>query len=175
MPLVAWNGILPQLHPSTFVAPNSYITGDVTVGSDVTFLFGAVARGDILPIRVGRGSNLQEHAVLHTSHGLTPCVVGEDVTVGHAAIVHGATVGNRCIIGMGAVILDGAEIGDDCIIGAQSLVTMNTIVPPRSMVFGSPAKVVRTLTAGELQQLLESAESYQHTGRAYAATLGRGW
>lgn len=174
MPLVSFDGILPALQESVFVAPDAWLTGRVTAGAESSFFFGAVARGDINPIVVGMRTNVQDHAMLHTSHGLGPCRIGNDVTVGHRAILHGCTVQDRCIIGMGAILLDGAEIGEDCIVGAHSLVTMNMRIPPRSMVYGSPAKVVRTLSAEELAGILASARSYQEVSREYSRQFSAG-
>ena len=171
MAVIPFCGVTPKIHESVFLAPDAWVTGDVSIGENVSIFFGAVLRGDILPITVGAGSNLQEQSMLHTSHGLTPCIVGRDVTVGHHAIIHGATVSDRCIIGMGAVILDGAEIGCNCIIGAQSLVPMNMKVPECSLALGVPAKVVRKLTAEEIQSIAQSAASYRKTGGEYRRTL----
>lgn len=173
MPTVPFGDRTPRLDPSVFVAPTAWITGDVTVGAEASFFFGAVARGDILPVQVGARTNVQENALLHTSTGLTPCIVGADVTIGHGTIVHGCTVGNRCILGMNAVILDGATIGDDCIIGAQALVPMNMRIPPRSLVLGVPAKVVRTLTDAEVASILENAQHYVETSREYLRQLAK--
>jgi carbonic anhydrase/acetyltransferase-like protein (isoleucine patch superfamily) len=156
---------------SAWVAPDAWVIGDTTVAEQVSIFFGAVLRGDIEPIRVGAGTNIQEGALLHTSTGLTPCVVGQNVTIGHRAIIHGCTVGDSCIIGMGATILDGAVIEERCLIGANSLVTMNTRIPAGSLVLGSPAKVVRALTAAELEQLADSAAHYQKLGAEYQRLL----
>lgn len=167
MPLIAFDKFQPSVDPSVFVAPTAWLTGQVSVGEASSFFFGAIARGDVYPIVVGARTNIQDHAMLHSSHGLGPCTVGDDVTVGHSAIIHGCTIHNRCIIGMGAVVLDNAEIGEDCIVGANSLVTMGTKIPPRSMAFGSPAKVVRSLTEDEVADIIRSARSYQATAASY--------
>jgi carbonic anhydrase/acetyltransferase-like protein (isoleucine patch superfamily) len=172
MPLVSYNGVSPTIDPlDFFLAPDAWITGDVTIASKVTVLFGAVLRGDIQPISIGEGSNLQEHAVVHTSRGKDPCRVGKDVTIGHHAVLHGCTVHDRCIIGMGSTILDNAVISEDCIIGANSLVTMKTVIPPGSLAVGSPARVVRKLTPAELQEIRDSAAAYRKVGRAYAVSF----
>ena len=169
MPVLPYREDHPQIGEGVFIAPDAWVTGKTTIGKNSSLFFGAVVRGDINPVRVGTGTNLQEHALLHTSTGLGPCIVGDYVTVGHRAILHGCTVGNRCIIGMGATILDGAEIGDDCIIGANSLITMNTKIPSGSMVFGSPGKVVRPLTDDERLQIEENATHYIAVAHTYAA------
>ncbi len=168
MPVIPFNSEQPVIGQDCFIAPDAWLTGKVTLGERVSIFFGAVLRGDIQAISVGAGSNIQEHAVLHSSHGLTPCLVGCGVTVGHRAIVHGASVGNNCIIGMGATILDGAEIAENCIIGANSLVTMNTKIPRGVLAVGSPAKVVRPLTAEEIESIKQSAQGYIKTGASYA-------
>ena len=152
---------------SSFIAPDAWIIGKTTLKAHTSVFFGAVLRGDIFEIKVGDRTNIQEHALLHTSNGLGPCTVGDEVTVGHRAIIHGAIVGSRCIIGMGATILDGAEISEDSIVGANSLVTMNKKFPPRSMIMGSPAKAVRELTDEEVKSITDSAQHYVEKGAWY--------
>lgn len=174
MPIVSYGGLSPRVGSEVWLAPTAYLSGNVVLGERSSFFFGAVARGDILPIEVGAETNVQEHALLHTSHGLTPCLVGSQVTVGHRAILHGCTVGDRCIVGMGAIVLDGAEIGADCIIGAQSLVTLQTKIPAGHLAFGTPAKVVRPLTNEEIAALRSSARSYVESARQYRALFGAG-
>lgn len=171
MPLIAYKGSEPTVHPSVFLAPTAYLTGKVFVEREVSIFFGVIARGDIQSIYVGEGTNLQEHVVLHTSHGLQDCVIGKNVTVGHRAILHGCTVKDSCIIGMGAVVLDGAEIGEHCIIGAQALVPMNVTIPPRSLVLGVPGRVVRELTDKELKEIQSSALHYKEVGSEYKRLL----
>lgn len=138
----------PRIHPSAFIAPNATLLGDVTVAEQASVWYSAVLRGDINRIVVGKRSNVQDGSVLHLSadHG---CLIGEDVTVGHMAMLHACTIGNEVLIGMGAIILDGVEIGDRCIIGAGALITRDKKIPPGSMVLGSPAKIVKTLTPEE--------------------------
>jgi len=167
MPCIPFRQWRPKVAASTFVAPTAWVTGDVTVGEKVSIFFGATLRGDILPVSVGAGSNIQENALLHTSQRLTPCVVGEHVTIGHSAIVHGCTVEEHCIIGMGSVILDGARVGRYSIVGAQALVPMNMVIPEGSLVVGVPAKVVRSLTEAEREQIRESAHHYIEVGAEY--------
>lgn len=167
MPIIPFKDKKPKVTDSLFLAPDAWITGDVTVGENCTILFGAVLRGDIQPIRIGSGSNIQDHAMLHSSNGLQDCIVGEHVTVGHHAILHGCTVSSHCIIGMGSTILDGAVIGEYSIVGANSLVSMNKKFPPRSLILGSPAKVVRELTEADIELIKDSARHYVETGRTY--------
>lgn len=149
----------PQVASSAFIAPNATLLGDVTVGEQASVWYSAVLRGDINRIVVGDRSNVQDGSVLHLSaeHG---CIIGNDVTVGHMAMLHACTIGNEVLIGMGAIILDGVEIGDRCIIGAGALITQNKKIPPGSMVLGSPAKVVRTLSAEEQEGIAAWAARY---------------
>lgn len=167
MSIVQFKEHYPRIAERHFIAPDAWVIGDVEIGPLVSIFFGAVLRGDIEPIRVGAGSNIQEHAMLHTSHGLQPCVVGENVTIGHRAIIHGCTVKDNCIIGMGSVILDGAVIGKNCIVGAQAMVPMNMQVPDGSLVVGVPAKVARQLTDQEIKFVTQSAINYQKLGHEY--------
>lgn len=157
----------PLLGQDVFIAPDSWVIGDVTLADNVSIFFGAVLRGDLMPIKVGRGSNIQEHAVLHTTHGRTPTILGELVTVGHRAIVHGAQIGNRCLIGMGAIVLDETVVGDDCLIAAGCVLPERKIIPPRSMVMGKPGKVVRELSQKEVDILTDGAERYIRFGQTY--------
>ena len=138
-----------------YVADNATVVGDVTLQKDVSVWYGAVLRGDSGAITVGEGTNIQENCVLHEKTTL-----GKQCTVGHGAIVHGCTAGDRCLIGMGAIILDGAVLGDDCIVGAGALVTGKTDAPAGSVLLGSPAKVVKEVTEGQRQGNLESAAHY---------------
>lgn len=150
----------PSLHQSVFVATGSWIIGQVEIAAESSVFFNAVIRGDIQPIRIGKKTNIQEHALLHTSHGMNPLEIGDGVTVGHRAILHGCSIEDSVLIGMGATILDNAVIGTQSIIGAHCLVTKGTIIPPRSLVYGSPAKVIRQLTAEEVTSLDTSANHY---------------
>ena len=138
-----------------YLAPNATVVGDVTLHKDVSVWYGAVLRGDSGAITVGEGTNIQEHCVLHEKTTL-----GSHCTIGHGAIVHGCTTGDRCLVGMGAVILDGAVLGDDCIVGAGALVTGKMDAPAGSLLLGSPAKVVKEVTDAQKQSNLESAAHY---------------
>jgi carbonic anhydrase/acetyltransferase-like protein (isoleucine patch superfamily) len=155
-----FEGRSPLIAPGSFVAWNAEVSGEVELGEGASIWFGAVLRGDLAPIRVGEGSNVQDGAILHVSPGMG-CSLGEGVTVGHGAIVHACTVGDYCLIGMGAIILDGAQIGAECIVGAGTLITQGKHFPPRSMIFGSPAKLVRELTEDEIRGLHEHAAAYR--------------
>jgi len=149
----------PTIHPGAFVHAKAVVIGNVTVGAKASIWPCAVLRGDIAPIRVGEGTNIQDGAVVHVADRL-PALIGARVTVGHLAMIHACTIGDECLIGMHATILDGAVIGARCIIGAGALVTKGTNIPSGSMVLGSPAKVVRPLTAAEQASLPGWAEKY---------------
>jgi len=164
----SFEGERPDTARAAFVAWNAEVLGRVTLGEGASVWFGAVLRGDIDAIRVGAGSNVQDGAVLHVDAGM-PCVLGDHVTVGHGAVVHACAVGDRCLVGMGAVILDRAVIGEDSIVGAGALVTQGKAFPPRSMILGSPAKLVRPLTDEEVAGLRAHAEAYVALARRAAS------
>lgn len=172
MPVIPFGDSNPEIAAPGFIAPDAWVIGDVSIKANVSIFFGAVLRGDIEPIEVGEETNIQEHALLHTSHGLGPCLVGQRVTVGHRAILHGCRVEDQCIVGMGATLLDGAVIGANSVIGAQSLVPMNANIPSGVLALGVPARVKRELTPEELAQLQQSARGYVETGKAYAQYFG---
>jgi len=150
---------LPVLGKGGYIARGAVVVGDVTLGDGVSVWYNAVLRGDLNRIVVGADSNIQDNAVLHLADNF-PCLLGQRVTVGHSAVVHACTIGDECLIGMGAVILDGAELGEQCLVGAKALVTQHTKIPPGSLVLGAPAKVVRPLTPDERSGLRYSAEKY---------------
>lgn len=162
-----------KIAPDAFVAANATVLGDVHVGAHASVWFGTVVRGDTEEIRIGARSNIQDNSVLHADPGF-PCIIGENVTVGHRAIIHGAVVNDRVLIGMGAIVMNGAVIGEDSIIGAGALVREGFVVPPGSLVLGMPAKVARQLEQHQKDMLLLSAQHYVESGQAYlAAGLGR--
>jgi len=158
----------PDIAAAAFVATDAQIIGDVRLGKDSSVFYGAVLRGDIESIHIGEATNVQDGCIIHLADDLG-ARVGAWCTIGHAAIIHACTVGDECLVGMKAVILDGAEIGDQCLIAAGALVTQRMKIPPRSMVMGTPAKVVRTLNAAEIVALRESAEKYKIVAAAHAA------
>lgn len=158
-----------QLHPSVFVARHAVIVGDVSLAESCSVWFHATLRGDVEPIRIGAGSNIQEGAVLHVDPGF-PVSVGVGVTIGHRAIVHGATVHDNVIIGMGATVLNGAVIGQNSIVGANALVTEGKVFPPGSLILGSPAKVVRTLTEEDIARIRHGADTYVARAAAFRQT-----
>ena len=149
----------PDVARARFIAWNAEVAGSVTLAEDTSVWFSATLRGDIEPITVGRGSNVQDGAVIHTDTDL-PCVVGERVTIGHRAVLHGCQVGDDCLIGMGAIVLSGAVIGKESVVGAGALVTEGKSFPPRSLIIGSPAKAVRTLDDAAIEKVRRNGEAY---------------
>ncbi len=166
-----FKGLSPTLHESVFIAWNAEVSGQVEIGKDASIWFGAVVRADLAPIRIGALTNIQDGAVLHVVEG-GPCSIGEGVTVGHGAIVHACKVGDHSLVGMGAILLDGCEIGEESIVGAGALVTQGKRFPPRSMILGSPAKVVRSLTEEEATSLRDHAVKYAELAQATRAEGG---
>ena len=155
-----------QIHDTAFIAPGAVVLGDVTIGENSGIWYNAVVRGDRDSIVIGRESNIQDNAVVHVSHGY-PVRIGKGVTVGHGAIVHGCTVEDNVLIGMGAIILDGAVIGSGTIIGAGALVSQGKIIPPGSLVVGVPGKIVRELTNDEIQSIRDNADEYMNLLKEY--------
>jgi carbonic anhydrase/acetyltransferase-like protein (isoleucine patch superfamily) len=160
----------PAVPASTYVAPNASLIGKVTLGEQASVWFGAVLRADNEPITLGTGSNVQENAVLHTDPGF-PLVVGDRVTIGHQAMLHGCTVGDGSLVGVQAVVLNGAVIGKQCLVGAGAIVTERKIFPDRSLILGAPAKLVRALTDEDVARLEEGAEDYVRKGALYRNQL----
>ncbi len=160
----------PQIAPSAWVAENAQVMGSVTMGANASVWFGATARGDTETITIGEGSNIQDGSVLHADYG-QPLTVGKNVTVGHMVMLHGCTIGDESLIGIGAVVLNGAKIGKNCLVGAGSLVTEGKEFPDGSMIMGTPAKVVRQLTPEQIQGLRESAKHYIENAHRYKAGL----
>lgn len=156
---------VPQLHPTARIAANATLVGKVSVGPAASIWYGAVLRGDECSIRLGAGSNVQDQAVIHGEPDF-PTVIGQDVTVGHGAILHGCTIEDGCLIGMGAILLNGCVIGAGSLVAAGALVTQNTVIPPGSLVMGSPAKVARPLRENELESLPHSAQLYRELSAA---------
>ena len=150
---------MATIDSSAWVAPGAFVLGDVEVGKDCGIWYNAVLRGDIAAIKIGDRTNVQDNAVIHVDFD-KPAIIGNDVTIGHGAIVHGCTIGDNSLIGMGAIVLNGAEIGENCIIGAGALVTQNKKIPAGSMAFGNPAKVIRQLTQEEIDGITYNAKVY---------------
>ena len=171
MSLYALNGVAPQIDPdAAWIAPGAVLVGNVAVGPEAGIWFGVVARGDNEPITVGARTNVQENVVLHTDMGF-PLHIGRGCTVGHQAMLHGCTVGDNTLIGMGATILNGAHIGNNCLVGAGSLVTEGKVIPDGSLVIGSPARVVRQLDGDEIERLRRSADNYLANAQRFATGL----
>jgi carbonic anhydrase/acetyltransferase-like protein (isoleucine patch superfamily) len=171
MPVYALNGVTPVLGSGVFVAPNASVIGDVVLGEGASVWFGAVLRGDAFPIRVGARTNIQDNAVVHVTGGSASTTLGDDITVGHAAIVHGCTIGNRCLVGMGSILLDGAVIEDECLVAAGALVPPGMRIPTRSLVMGRPAKIVRILGDSDLAHIRDAAAVYVTYARDCLASL----
>jgi carbonic anhydrase/acetyltransferase-like protein (isoleucine patch superfamily) len=174
MPIYALGATSPRLPAlgEWWLAPDAHLMGDVEIAEEVGIWFGAVLRGDNEPITVGARSNIQEHAMLHTDPGF-PLSIGADCTIGHRAILHGCTIGNGVLVGMGATILNGAVIPDGCLVGANALVTEGKVFEPGSLIVGAPAKSIRTLDDNAKQRLLQSAENYVRNWKRFAAELKR--
>ena len=152
------------------VAPNAVIIGDVTLEKNTSIWFNATLRGDIENIHIGEGSNVQDGSVLHTDPGY-PLKIGKNVTVGHLVMLHGCTIGDNSLIGIGAVILNNAKIGNNCVIGAKSLITENKEIPDNSLVVGSPGRVIRKVTDGESKAIKENAIRYQENWKKYSKSI----
>jgi gamma-carbonic anhydrase len=159
--LRSFRNVVPTIDPSAYVDESAQVIGDVVLGGESSIWLNAVVRGDVNYIRIGRQSNLQDGVIVHVNHQPSyPTIVGERVTVGHGAILHGCVVEDRCLIGMGAILLNGSHVGSDSIVAAGTLVPERTVIPPRSLVMGSPGKVRRAVTDTELAFILEGAANY---------------
>ncbi|MCL6708046.1 gamma carbonic anhydrase family protein [Pseudomonas sp. R2.Fl] len=172
MPLYHLGNLKPATpaEGSFWIAPDAHVIGQVTLGADVGIWFGAVLRGDNEPIVVGDGTNIQEGVMVHVDPGF-PVTIGKGCTIGHHAIVHGCTLGDNTLVGMGATVLNGARIGNNCLIGANALVTEGKEFPDNSLIVGSPARVVRTLDETAIAGLRRSAESYVGNWKRFAREL----
>jgi carbonic anhydrase/acetyltransferase-like protein (isoleucine patch superfamily) len=169
-----FKGIMPTLGEGTWVAPSADVVGEVECGKDCSIWFGCVVRGDVHYIRIGDRVNIQDLSMIHVTHYKNgdrstgnPTIIGDDVTIGHRVMLHGCTIEKACLIGMSATILDGAVIGEESIVGAGALVTKNKVFPPRSLIMGSPAKVVRELNDDEVAELYASAIRYVEFKKDY--------
>ena len=155
-----YRGQVPRVHPSAFIDDSAQVIGDVEIGEESSVWMCVVVRGDVNRIRIGRRSNIQDGTIVHVMKDTHPTVIGDDVTVGHAAVVHGCTIEDRCLIGMGAILLNGVHVGSGSIIAAGTLVPEGTQIPPRSLVMGSPGKVRRTLSDADLDEIQMYADRY---------------
>ena len=170
MTIYALDGVSPKLADDAWVAPTADVMGNVELESQSSIWFGAVLRGDNDFIKIGAGSNIKDNSVLHTDPG-QPLVIGQGVTVGHKVMLHGCTIGDNCLIGIGSTILNGAVIGNNCIIGAHALITEGKIIPDNSMVIGAPGKVVKTLSDAQIGMLKMNAQVYIHNAARFAKGL----
>ena len=160
----------PKNFGENWIAPNAVVIGNVTLEKNTSVWFNATIRGDIENIHIGEGSNIQDGSVLHTDPGY-PLKVGKNVTVGHLVMLHGCSIGDNSLIGIGAVILNNAKIGNNCIVGAKSLITENKEIPDNSLVVGSPGRVVRKVTDEEVKAIKENAIRYQENWKKYSKSL----
>jgi carbonic anhydrase/acetyltransferase-like protein (isoleucine patch superfamily) len=151
---------MPVVDPTAFVDDSAQVIGDVFLGAESSLWMNVVVRGDVNAIRIGRRSNVQDGTVVHVMRGTHPTDIGDEVTIGHGALIHGCTIAARVLVGMGAIVLDGAVIGEDSIVAAGTLVVEGTVVPPRSLVMGSPGRVKRSLTDEEVASIAGYAERY---------------
>lgn len=172
MAVYALDGVEPQIAESAWVADSAQVMGEVHMGADASVWFGTVVRGDTSSITIGEGTNVQDASVLHADLGM-PLVIGRHVTVGHQVMLHGCTIGDESLIGIGAIVLNGAKIGKNCLVGAGALVTEGKEFPDGSMIIGSPARVVKQLTAEQMQGLRQSAQHYIDNARRFRAGLRR--
>ena len=170
MAIYELDGVAPQMAASSWVADSAQVMGRVVLGEDASVWFGTVVRGDTESITIGAGSNIQDASVLHADYG-KPLVVGERVTVGHQVMLHGCTIGDGSLVGIGAVVLNGARIGKGCIVGANTLIPEGKVFPDRSLIVGSPGKVVRELSDEDVARLKKSAEHYVDNAARYRDSL----
>lgn len=159
--IISVRGFTPKIDPSCFVAPNAFVIGDVEIGAGSSVWFNVTIRGDVAPIRIGARTNVQDGTVVHGTFNKCGTTLGEGVTIGHSVVLHGTTVGQFSLIGMGSILMDQSEIGEFSIVGAGSLVTEKSVFPPRSLIVGRPAKKIRDLTDSEIAFLSKSAANYE--------------
>jgi len=169
-----FRGRLPVVDPAAYVDASAQVIGDVEIGAESSVWMHVVLRGDVNRIRIGRRTNIQDGSIVHVMHGTHPTSIGDDVTIGHGAIVHGCTIGDRVLIGMGAIVLNGAVVAQDSIVAAGTLVPEGATIPSRSLAMGSPARVRRLLTDAEVASILDYASSYVGYRRDYMADADGG-
>ncbi|HKP87245.1 MAG TPA: gamma carbonic anhydrase family protein [Blastocatellia bacterium] len=169
----SYKGINPRIAPTAFIEQSAQIIGDVHIGEHSSVWFNCVVRGDVYHIRVGECTNIQDGTIIHVTSGRFATVVGDNVTIGHGVVLHGCTIMNRSLIGIGAIILDDVTIGEESFVAAGSLVTPGTVIPPRSMVMGSPARVRREVTAEEIARIDMHWKNYIEYKNTYMAESGR--
>ncbi len=164
--IITYQGKTPKIAPSAFVAENAVIIGDVEIGENSSVWFGCVLRCEENRIIIGKNTNIQDLTTIHTDHCCS-VIIGDNVTVGHNVVLHGCEIGNNVLIGMGSIIMNGSKIGDNCLIGAGSLITQNMVIPPNTLAFGRPAKVIRELTPEEIEKIAISANEYIELSNEY--------
>ena len=162
-----FNNLIPSIPNSCYVSESVDIIGDVTLGESVSVWFGSVIRGDLNYIKIGNDSNIQDNSTIHVTTDTGPVTIGEKVTIGHNAIIHGSKINDKCLIGMGAIILDNANIGEGSIIAAGTLVPQNMTIPPRSLLMGIPAKIIRQTTNDELDMIIKRSSHYINLSNKY--------
>lgn len=167
--ILPYKGVVPKVSDGVFIAPGAWVIGDVTIGRRSSIWFNTVVRGDEHYIRIGNETNIQDNCTLHVTGGKYFLEIGDRVTIGHRAIVHGCIVEDDCLIGMGAIIMDGAKIGRGSLVAAGSVITMGMVIPPESIVMGVPAKVVKEVTDNERQRMNRSISNYLHLSKDYSA------
>jgi carbonic anhydrase/acetyltransferase-like protein (isoleucine patch superfamily) len=168
--IIPYNNKKPSIDDTVFVAPGAHLIGDISIGKDSSIWFNAVLRGDEDSITIGEKCSIQDNSTIHLFEGC-PVVIEDEVTVGHNVILHGCKIGKRSIIGMGSTILDNVEIGEECIVGANTLISSGKIIPPRSLVIGSPGKVVRRLNDKDLELIQLSIDTYVQKGKDFKGIL----
>jgi carbonic anhydrase/acetyltransferase-like protein (isoleucine patch superfamily) len=167
--IITHHGITPHIAETAYIQQSAHIIGDVHIGPESSVWFNAVVRGDVCYIRIGAQVNIQDNATVHVFSGGLPTILGNGVSIAHNVVIHACTIQDFTLVGMGAIVLDGTEIGEECLIGAGAVVAPRTQIPPRSLVLGSPAKVVRSLNPEEVERLHRSADNYVRFAREYRA------
>ncbi|MCF7753536.1 gamma carbonic anhydrase family protein [Paenibacillus xylanexedens] len=167
--IIPYKGLQPQLHPSVYMAEGAKLIGDLRMGEESSVWFNAVLRADLAPIIIGKRCNIQDNVVGHVNTD-QPLIVGDDVSVGHTAIIHGCCIGTGSLIGMGGILLNGADIGEYALIGAGSVVTENSKIPPYTLALGTPAKVIRELTDADLERMSRTSLGYVTKGKEYRSS-----
>lgn len=168
--IIPYKSVAPKIDSSVFLAPSATVVGDVEIGEGASIWFNAVVRGDFQPLRIGKNTNVQDNAVIHVMANV-PTEIGDDVTIGHNAIIHARKIGNNCLVGMGSIILGYTEIGDNVVIGAGTMITQHKKIPSNSLVYGNPAQIIRALREDEIEALHDSALDYRKVAENYKAEM----
>jgi len=169
--IITYNGITPKIHPSVFITEGVKIIGDVEIGEDSSIWYNVVIRGDVHYIRIGKRTNVQDLSMLHVTHDYFPLTIGDNVTIGHSVALHGATIKNNILIGIGAIILDGSVINDNCLIAAGTLVREGVEIPPGVLYAGVPGKIIRDLRPDEIERITQNAQNYVNYVQNYRKQL----